>query len=355
MDASRAPKAIRAFWAFAPEYARDAVVRLSAAVALTDALASWLLEGPGFPKAEVSEIIEALHACGFVVERNSEWQFTQEVRTWLGDRLYEQPEVARQMHEALSTVAEEANPSEAGDTVPAYLIWPTGRAYHTAALRPAEGLAQYAQAYRPRLIGEQWLLGLLAEEQQRRGILPATAIEPAFLRGMTLYREGRWQDAERLLRRVADSDERRRAEVAVAKHVVGVVLGNRRHQPDQARKYLEESLAMLKELGDRHGQAQVLNTWGDVEREAGEWETARGCYQQVLELSDHPVSVVVAHLGLSAIAETHDLDLAAACEHMRQAVASQKQTKRQADVRRHERRLEELARRLAERQAKDGE
>ena len=465
------PRGVAAFWRVAPDHVRRAAVVLSAAVSLTDEVATWLLTDAALPGDEAAKVVECLRECGFAVARNSEWQFTPEARAWLRDRLHEDPELARRVHGDLLTVAKEAQPDEAGDTVPAYLTWPAGRAYHTAPLAPTEALALYADAYEPRLTGEQWLLGVLAEEQQQRGVLAPSAIEPAFLRGMTVYREGDWQGAERLLRRVADSREQR-IEVAISKHVVGVLLGNRRYQtdrarqyleeslailrelgdrhgqaqvlhslgkllgdrdpgqareyldkslaierelgkrhgqaqvlhslgkllggrdpgqarqyldkslaigreighrhhqaqvlhslgkllggrdPGQARQYLEESLAILHELGDRHGQAQVLNTRGDAERGAGEWEVARACYQQVLDLSSHPVDRVVAHLGLAAVAEYHDSDLQAACEHMREAVAQQEQTGRQADIRRHRTRLRKLEQRLAEHQTGDDE
>jgi tetratricopeptide (TPR) repeat protein len=181
--------------------------------------------------------------------------------------------------------------------VPLYLFSPAGKAYHHTALSPESGIDLYQEAY-GLSTSQQWLAAKLATEQQKLRIIPKGAIEPAFLHGMVLYREGDRAEAEQVLRQVAYSPEER-IEVAIAAHIVGrslwrtnaheaekllrrslkigEALGNQHHQAQvlhtlgqnlwrtnarEAEQLLRRSLKMLETLGDRYGQAQVLHTLG---------------------------------------------------------------------------------------------
>ncbi len=202
--------------------------------------------------------VAALHISGFVVERNSEWHIASKEREYLVRELLEDRELFSQCNHFLIEVAQEGSANRRDSEIPAYLLGAVGSAYHKTAVSPAEGLPLYAEAFTGSL-GQQWLAARLITEQERLGVLPSGAIEPAFLRGMVLYREGRRAEAIQALRPVANSKEQRQ-EVAVACHLVGRSLWAR--SPTEAEGMLRRSLDILEEIRDRHGQAQVLHTLG---------------------------------------------------------------------------------------------
>jgi tetratricopeptide (TPR) repeat protein len=256
------PATLAGFFEAAPPGAQRALIALSAAESLTDETAARLYALSPIERLSAERFVQALHYSSFVGLRNSEWHIVPQAREWLNAQLGAHPELARHAHETLLALADEADPAGAGETVPSYLFTGAGRAYHKAAIDPEEGLHEYATAYRSHLTGEQWLLARLAVEQQERGILPAHAIEPAFLQGMVSYREGDFDTAQRLLSRVAASEERRQ-EVAIAAHLVGHMLG-RRGDPREAEILFRKSLDIERELGNRHGEAQVMHSLANL-------------------------------------------------------------------------------------------
>lgn len=124
------------------------------------------------------------------------------------------------------------------------------------------------------------LAAKLAEEQQELKIIPSNAIEPAFLRGMLLYREGRRSEAEPYLRRVI-KDGGRRYEAAIAMHLVGHL--TRRRNLGEAEMLYRESLKIRPELGDRLGEAQVMHSLANLIRRRNRNEAER-LYRESLKI-----------------------------------------------------------------------
>jgi len=449
------PTTVAVFLESVSESVRDALRTLAAAVVLTDETALQLLEEFEALPMPPSDLVKLVRACDFVVQRNSEWHIEASARLSLLQQLHANPKRARMAHQALLTVAANALPELAGKSVPTYLTRESGFAYHIAPFAPNTALEIFRREFTGQPTGDQWMLGILAEEQQTLNALPPGAVEPSFFRGLTLYKEGAWQEAEPYLQRVADS-RARTIEVAIALHLLAIIalqrdfavrraesllrrslaigeeiqrpyhvahvlhsLGNVVRNPADAERFLRRSLAILEDLGDTrgvaqvlhslgnvvrnsaeaerllnrslaigeeihqphhvaqvlhslgnivddsveaeqllrrsltiledigdaHGVAQVLNSLGNRLRQRGDIDSASDLYEAALLRSDHPVDRVVAHLGLSRVAEAKG-DFPAAVRHMRAAIDFQIRTGRADLVERHRERLAALERRV---------
>ncbi|MBO2701829.1 tetratricopeptide repeat protein [Shewanella algae] len=236
---------------------------LGVAESLTDEVATELVMLTGLPEKKAIQFVRALHFCDFVVERNSEWHFSQNILEFLNKRIDIHSELVQKAHQTLFDIAIKGDVKSAGKTIPRYLVSGIGRAYHKSPSSPKEGLEYYSQAANKLADGSQWLLGKLAIEQQSRGILPASAIEPSFIRGMTLYKEQRYEDAEKLFRRVILSKEIR-IEVAIACHIVGRQIGRKAGGFTEAEELLRRSIEIGEEIKHYHHQAQALHTLGQL-------------------------------------------------------------------------------------------
>lgn len=231
---------------------------LAAAESLSDWLANALLQLVCPDQWQLESIVSALHIAGFVVERNSEWNLAKAERDYLSDALRKNGDLFAQCHSYLAELAFSTGPDSPEVEMPRYLRSAVGRAYHQTAISPQEGLVLYS-ALDSQSLGETWLAARLATEQQTQGIVPRTAIEPDFLMGMVLYREGRTREAMRILGRVAYVRDTR-YEVAVSAHLYGRHLLRRHH--NEALRLLRKSVAIGRELGNVHHEAQVLHTLG---------------------------------------------------------------------------------------------
>jgi len=238
----------------------SSLIALSAAESLTDELAVHLVELTAF--GQPSNLVDALHVCDFVVERNSEWNLAPEVRQYLLRQLSERPDLFRTMHERLLQLSQSPESRRAFSEVPRYLVEGPGEAYHATALDSTVGLPKYGTLALSGQRGQQWLGARLAHEQQALGILPPQSLEVDFLQGMVEYREGNIEQAEPLLRRVSEAADHR-IEVAIALHIVGRLDG-RLGRTRPAETELKRSLALRRELRDQHGEAQVLHTLGQL-------------------------------------------------------------------------------------------
>jgi tetratricopeptide (TPR) repeat protein len=241
-------------------------------VSLTDELALALLADCGPPEVDVRTFVRFLHACDFIVERNSEWHFAPDVRRWQVTRLLEQPALLASRHSIVRSFAASHDVVSAGSTTPSYLFTPAGRAYHEVYYDLERGIGLYAEAARSAFSGYQWLAGMLAEEQQELGVLPKGVVEPSFLRGMALYQEENPSAAEPYLKRVAESSELRQ-EVAIALHLLGVI-HTRRRRFESALGYLNRAVELHERLEDRRGLAMVLNSRGSLKRDMHDIEGA---------------------------------------------------------------------------------
>jgi tetratricopeptide (TPR) repeat protein len=239
------------------------LLALAAAESLTDALAHDLLRVAFGNDARPERFVDTLHLCDFVVERNSEWHFAPRVREVLVQQLTSGRDLSERVHGRLLELAEPGNaPVHLPNELPRYLQADVGRAYHATFLS-AEGVHRYARLADQPLSGQQWLAGQLASEQVRLGVIPEDAIEVMFLHGMILYRERRWDEAERLLREVAKRSELRH-EVAVATHLVGRIDGRDPPRRKRAEAFLLKSLEIGRALENRFHVAQVLHTLGQL-------------------------------------------------------------------------------------------
>jgi hypothetical protein len=274
------------------------VVALAAARSHTDAAALSALSALDLSPKWVT----ILDSYGYTIRSGEEWRLEPDLRRRaLAHAPKNSPAQWRHAHEyyySLAVRGETAN-------VASYLRIGAGRAYHGTEISTALGLDEYrAVAHIDSLA-----IGLdavrMADEQSLRGLLDSSSTQLTFLRGMTLYRQGRMYDAIPVLRLVADTSEISR-ETAVAQHLVArwdcrrgsVALKNEskrffntslktakalpdlKHQAhvehsmaicllrqsqsnyDRSIKLLRNSLALTKEVGDTWGEAKVLHTLG---------------------------------------------------------------------------------------------
>jgi tetratricopeptide (TPR) repeat protein len=322
------PDDVKAYLVAAGEKFQSPLYALCAAESLTDEVATQLATVAGLEENEAIRFVRALHYADFVIERNSEWHFTSQMRSHLSAGLINQPKLFSAAHSLLFEISVTGDPKCAGESIPRYLLSGVGKAFHKSANSPADGLKLYTEAASMELVGTQWLLGRLAIEQQEQGILPSGAIEPPFLRGMTLYQERRFNEAEDFLRRVIKSEENRE-EVAISCHLVGKIdsrkpgmqaeaeellrrsigigekihhehhlaqalhtlgqlIGKDRNRVKEAEELLRRSLALLEKLHDQHGQAQALHTLGQlIGKDRNRVKEAEELLRRSLETSKH--------------------------------------------------------------------
>ncbi len=260
---------------------RRGLAALSAAESLTDELAVELLSLAGVKNPEA--VIAALHMCNFVVERNSEWHFAERARDYLQDLLRDEPELERLANARLLEIASSAQERRAFAEIPRYLTETAGRAYHSAPFDAQAALAEYSRLALAAPARDQWLATRLADEQQQRGVLPASAIEVAFLRGMFHYRQRENSLALPWLQEVARTDEVR-IEVAIAAHLVGRIQGREALTPER-EALLRRSLEIGEEINAVIHQAQVMHTLGQlVGRNASRRAEAEELLQRSLRL-----------------------------------------------------------------------
>ncbi|HEU4392141.1 MAG TPA: tetratricopeptide repeat protein [Solirubrobacterales bacterium] len=277
------PKELAPFLA-GREDAERGLLALAGAESLTDPLACDLLQVALGMNGEREDLVASLHLCDFVVERNSEWHLAPRIREALVEQLTTEHELSERVHRRLLELSEpETASADLPDELPRYLQAGVGRAYHATFLSD-EGVHQYSRLADQPLSGQQWLAGELATEQVRLGLIPENALEVMFLQGMILYRERRWREAERVLRKVANRSERSH-EVAVAAHLVGRMDGRRPSRRKSGESFLWKSLKILRSLSDSFGTAQVLHTLGrQIGRDRGRRPEAEKLLRESLEI-----------------------------------------------------------------------
>ena len=256
---------------------------LAEAESLTDDVARQIYEIEPIEGVSADLFVRALHYANFTVPRNSEWHFVPEVRRELQGLAIANPELLQAVNTALIHHGDEGDPALAGSVIPGYLFTDAGKAYHKAALGITdEALMLYAKASAGPLTGAQWLASKLADEQEARGALPADSIETIFLRAMVLFREGRRQEAEPLLRRVAQTDETR-IEVAIALNILGNLVGRRNSR--EAEAFFRRSVEIGEKLGNQHHVAQTLNSLANLlARERRRHDEAEELYRRSIEI-----------------------------------------------------------------------
>jgi len=276
---------IRQFLKEAPEGAARVLQALAAAESLTDRIAKVIYEIAPIEKIPAELFLEALHQSEFVIPRNSEWYFSSLDRAELKALTEADEGYLAAVHGILLKEGLEGDRTLAGDEIPSYLFTKAGQAYHKAALGDIDGsLELYSDVAASPASGEQWLAGILAEEQQNAGLLPGYAVQPAFLRGMSFYRERDYQKAEQYLSQVATRGYVIQ-ETAIAYHILGVIR-SRRSMPDEALSLLDKSVSINSALQGSIGLVMVLNSRGGVKRDLGDLEGALEDLNRAAELAD---------------------------------------------------------------------
>ena len=235
---------------------------LAAAESLTDYVAQEIYELDPIEGVSADLFVRALHYADFIAPRNSEWHFVPEVRRELQALEVTNPDIVDAAHNALMRHGEEGDRALAGSVIPGYLFTEAGQAYHKAALgKTDEAFALYARAAAGALSGAQWLAARLADEQETRGVLPPGSIETTFLRAMVLFREGKSNEAEPLLRRVVESDEIR-SEVAISCHVLAGIIS--RADKSESERLFRKSIHQKESLNDLLGEAHSRHSLANL-------------------------------------------------------------------------------------------
>lgn len=286
---------------------------LAVAESLTDDVARQVLEMQGVTAERAPKFVELLHCTDCVVPRNSEWHFSSEVRAALRRSARDGQVKLEAVHQLLLQIGRTGNRADAGDRIPAYLFTVAGAAYHTGALGyTRESLNQYARAADVPDNGELWLAGALSQEQQHDGTLPADAIEPAFLRALSAYRDKDEERAYPELIRVAASGQRNEL-VAWALQLAGEI-ETRRGELRAAWLHLDESIELFEALKSWNkcvwalaARAEVLRqlklpdlALEDLRRAAslcvGDWRALLLCRVAVIEHEQHRLGLALAAL-----------------------------------------------------------
>lgn len=262
----------------------SAMHALGVAESLTDDIARELLRRRGFSGRGSKAFLDLLHCADYVVPRNSEWHFTGEVQAALRQSARNAEEDLKDIHHYLLEIGRTEDRGKAGDVIPAYLFTHAGQAFHIGELGDAEeSLRQYSYAANSVNSGEVWLAGSLAQEQQSAGVLPPTAVEPAFLRAFALHRDGDFDAAFPLFLKVANSDSRNEL-VAWSMQLVGVIQTRRNHL-HSAIGYLNRAVDLFTELGSMHKLIWALNARSIAARKAGNLQEALDDLTQAISLS----------------------------------------------------------------------
>lgn len=281
------------------------LVALGTAPVLTDFVAGRLLELAELDSPEV--LIQVLKRSDFVLRRNSEWQIEPSARTWLLEHQSTHEVLVTRAHELLLVLARsEPSPNH---QVPSYLKKPAGHAYHVAYASSLVALEYYRRAAFSPEDGDTWFAARLAEEQQRAGVLPRDAIEPAFLQGRAAYRAGQIPTAVKFLTIVVERGGDQ-LEVGYALLMLGIIAYRVDEDLDRAVDLLQQSVTFGDRPGGAHHHVVALNTLGNVLRRRGDLEDAREALESARRLhSDYQLSnsllpiilntmgVVFRHLG----------------------------------------------------------
>jgi len=241
------------FLADAPPGAARTLQVLAVAESLTDQVAEELYAIRPLPGVSGALFLDALRQASFIEPRNSEWSIERSARHALLTGPDRDIDALTKAHQVLLRYADSPDPDLAGDVIPNYLYTLGGRAYHQAGVgRVDEAVENYGEAAVHQYSGAQWLAGQLADLQEQMGVLPSDRLELLFLRAITLFREGRREEARPLIERVVEKNEVSR-QTAIALNILGNMVA--RTQPARAEELLRRSIDMGKQFHDDHGVA----------------------------------------------------------------------------------------------------
>lgn len=281
---------------------RKALCALSVAESLTDSIATEICEFVSLPGVNPSSFVFALRQCNAVILRNREWSFSRSFRLDLHNVAKDNEVDTSAIHQFLLNQLDKSR-----DDLPSYLYTLAGRAYHGAAVGlVTDSLAIYSDLAKGPPSGEQWLAGLLAEEQQEEKILPPDAIEPAFLRGMSLYNEREYTQAEIYLSKVADSKQYR-PEIAIALHIKGILFA-RNNNLREALDLFDRSIRLSEQLRDNINLSMVLTSRSSVKRQLRDPDGALADLTHALSLNVKGTKSYILNSRASVKRDLNDID-----------------------------------------------
>ncbi|WP_157969707.1 tetratricopeptide repeat protein [Pseudomonas huaxiensis] len=236
-----------------------AVEALSVLESLTDHVAKLILERRGISGLEAERFLQLLHCADYVIPRNNEWCFSDDMRSAILKNARDQSRAQADIHRFLLGISKKGSYQSEADLIPSYLFTHAGMAYHSGALGwSKKALREYAKAAGATDNGELWLASALSREQQEAGILPVGAIEPVFLRALSAYRGHDYAQAYPDLVKVSSCSQRN-VLVAWASQLAGVI-ETVWDDLVLALQHLNKAVALFELLGERVKLIWCLNS-----------------------------------------------------------------------------------------------
>ena len=253
------------------------------AEALTDQVAKRIYALVSLDGVTFSQFREAIGYSNIIEARNSEWNVADDARHEIITLSPLSIEEEKAVHSVLLSASYAGDRAKAGWETPHYLFTHAGLAFHNAALgKIDEALQHYSDSAIGGYNGDQWLAANFVQRQQSSGLIPKDAIEALFLQAMVLFRTGNHRAALPLLRKIADSDQRKR-EVAIALHIVAN--DDARHQrPKRAEAAYTRSIGLLGELNDLFGLAQTEHSLANMYAKQRRFDEAETAYKSSIKL-----------------------------------------------------------------------
>lgn len=238
------------------ELVRNMMRALATAESLTDALAIKILAQCDIEVNIAEKFLMLLRCTNIIIRRNSGWSIDEDIRRMLLLEAREKDIDLSDIQRLLINISTSHEGLDAHE-IPHYLLTKAGQAYHTAEIGIIEkSLLLYAESAESHDLGEIWLAGKLASEQQANGVLPQNAIEPIYLRALALYREGDIEAAYSQFLKVVSS-ENRSEPVARSLQLIGLIEANR-DEFDKALQHLADSVDLYAEIRCKNGLAWSL-------------------------------------------------------------------------------------------------
>ena len=265
---------IRDFIKDAPVGTARTLQVLAVAESLTDPVAEELYGIAPIVGISGQSFLDALRQASFIQPRNSEWSIERSARDALLESSDQDDEALVRAHQLLLRYTENPDAALAGDVVPNYLYTLGGRAYHQAGAGQVDkAIGNYGEAAVDHYNGAQWLAAQLADFQERLGVLPNDRWELLFLRAITLFREGKRDQARPLIERVVKIGKESR-QTAMALNILGNMVS--RTDPLRAEALFRSGIDMDSRFENAHGVAIGQHNLGRlIGRDRRRFEEAR--------------------------------------------------------------------------------
>ncbi|WP_144714237.1 hypothetical protein [Curtobacterium pusillum] len=258
------------------------VALLAAAPSHTRTSAAEAVESFGYDKS----MLGLLRSLGLLISSGNELRINEDLR----DRAIAyatklEPSAHLRWAEFQSYYFDVAKNGEK-DNRPSYMQIGAGYAYHGAELDRKLGLEAYLSLSHVESLALSIEASKLADEQTQRDVLSADSPEILFLKGMTLYRAGRNDQAVEILRQLVQLKSPAR-EIAIAQHLVARSDCNSRNNLDEARRLFQQSLKSGRRRKDTQHQIHVLHSMANciVHTDSSRFGEARTMLDEALMLA----------------------------------------------------------------------